>query len=191
MPDATRAWAREQIEALGGRPAVAIHPGVSDAGSIKQWDPDRFAATAIRLARERGARSIVTWGPGERDLALRVVAASEGCAVLGPETASILYLAALYEACDLVIGADTGPLHLAAALGIPVVGLYGPKDPAIYAPWDARTGAAAPVVRRPVYCSPCNRRTCGNVICMPAIQVGDVVAAARGSLGEEPLRTAV
>jgi len=133
---------------------------------------------------------MVTWGPGERDLALRVVAAADGCAALGPETGTILDLAALYEACDLVVGADTGPLHLAAALGIAVVGLYGPKDPAIYAPWDARTGAASPVVRRAVYCSPCSRRTCSNVICMPAIQVGDVVAAARDSL-EEPARTAV
>jgi heptosyltransferase-1 len=182
IPEATREWARAQVAALGARPAVAIHPGVSDAGAIKQWDPERFGRTAIRLASERGARCLVTWGPGERELAQRVVAASEGTAELGPQTGSILELAALYQACDLVIGADTGPLHLAAALGVPVVGLYGPKDPAIYAPWDARTGAAAAVVRRPVYCSPCNRRTCRNVICMPAIQVGDVVAAAQGSM---------
>ena len=182
IPDATREWARAQVAQLGGRPVVAIHPGVSDAGSIKQWDPERFGRTAVRLASERGARCLVTWGPRERDLALRVVAASDGAAVLGPQTGSILELAALYQACDLVIGADTGPLHLAAALGVAVVGLYGPKDPAIYAPWDARTGEAAAVVRRPVYCSPCNRRTCSNVICMPAIQVGDVVAAAQGSM---------
>jgi ADP-heptose:LPS heptosyltransferase len=178
------------VEQLGGRPAVAIHPGVSGFGAIKQWDPERFGRTAIRLAREHGARCLVTWGPGERELALRVVEAAEGCAALGPETGSILELAALYEACDLVIGADTGPLHLAAALGIPVVGLYGPKDPAVYAPWDARTGAAARVVRRPVYCSPCRRRTCSNVICMPAIQVGDVVAAAREEITREPDRVA-
>jgi lipopolysaccharide heptosyltransferase I len=188
IPETTRAWARAQVELLGGRPIVAIHPGVSDAGAIKQWDPARFARTAVRLARERGARCLVTWGPGERDLAQRVVAASEGCATLGPETGSILDLAAIYAACDLVIGVDTGPLHLAAALGIAVVGLYGPKDPAIYAPWDARTGTAAPVVRRPVWCGPCNRRRCSNVICMPAIQVGDVVEAAQESLGVEPLR---
>jgi lipopolysaccharide heptosyltransferase I len=190
IPDATREWARAQVAQLGGRPVVAIHPGVSDFGAIKQWDPERFGRTAIRLARERGARCLVTWGPGERELALRVVAASDGAAVLGPQTGSILELAALYQACDLVIGADTGPLHLAAALGIPVVGLYGPKDPAIYAPWDARTGEAAAVVRRPVYCSPCNRRTCSNVICMPAIQVGDVVAAAGEEIAPEPDRVA-
>ena len=184
IPDAMREWARAQVAELGGRPVVAIHPGVSEFGAIKQWAPERFGGTAIRLARERGARCLVTWGPGERDLAQRVVAASEGTAVLGPQTGSILHLAALYQACDLVIGVDTGPLHLAAALGVPVVGLYGPKDPAVYAPWDARTGAAAVVVSRPVHCSPCNRRTCANgtVICMPAIQVDDVVAAAQGSM---------
>jgi hypothetical protein len=52
----------------------------------------------------------------------------------------------------------------------------------MYAPWDGTTGAAATVVRRQVHCSPCTRRTCPNVICMPAIQIGDVVAAARDSL---------
>jgi ADP-heptose:LPS heptosyltransferase len=197
IPEATRAWARAQVAQLGGRPAIAIHPGVSDAGAIKRWEPERFGRSAARLARERGARCVVTWGPGERELAQRVVDASEGCAVLGPETSSLLDLAALYEACDLVIGVDTGPLHLAAALGIAVIGLYGPKDPAIYAPWDARTGAAAGVVNRPVHCSPCNRRTCANgtVICMPAIQVDDVVAAAAAELerdadGEAPARSA-
>jgi len=188
ISDATREWARAQVARLGGRPVVAIHPGVSGAGSIKQWDPERFGRTANRLARERGARCVVTWGPGERELAQRVVKASEDAAVLGPETGSILELAALYQACDVVIGVDTGPLHLAAALGVPVVGLYGPKDPAIYAPWDARTGAAAAVVSRPVHCSPCNRRTCANgtVICMPAISVDDVVAAAQGSISTLP-----
>jgi lipopolysaccharide heptosyltransferase I len=182
IPERAREWARAQIEALGGRPAVAIHPGVSDFGAIKQWDPVRFGGTASRLAREHGARCIVTWGPGERALAEQVVSTSEGAAQLAPQTASILELAALYECCDLVIGADTGPIHLAAALGVPVVGLYGPKDPEMYAPWDARTGAAATVVRRQVHCSPCLRRTCPNVICMPAIQIGDVVAAACDSL---------
>ena len=182
ISERTREWARAQIEALGGRPAVAIHPGVSDFGAIKQWDPVRFGGTADRRARDHGARCIVTWGPGERELAERVVSASDGAARLAPQTASILELAALYEACDLVIGADTGPIHLAAAIGVPVVGLYGPKDPEMYAPWDARTGAASSVVRRQVHCSPCLRRTCPNVICMPAIQIGDVVAAARDSL---------
>ncbi len=184
VPAAARAWALEQVAARGGGPLVVMHPGVSGFGALKQWIPERFGRTARRLADERGVRSLVTWGPGERELAQRVVDASGGTALLGPQTGSILELAALYQACDLVIGCDTGPLHLAAALGVPVVGLYGPKEPAVYGPWDARTGVVATVVRRPVYCSPCTRRTCHNVICMPAIQVGDVVAAAGAALAE-------
>lgn len=183
ISEAARARARERTASLG-RPRVALHPGVSGFGAIKQWEPARFARTARRLAEEHGACCIVTWGPGERELAEGVVAASGGAARLAPRTDSILELAALYELCDLVVGGDTGPLHLAAALGVPVVGLYGPKDPEIYGPWDGRTGQRARAVRRPVHCSPCRRRTCPNVICMPAIQVDDVVAAAREALAE-------
>ena len=183
-----RTWAREVVAGLGGPPAIAIHPGVSDSGAIKQWEPVRFGLAAKRLAEERGARCLVTWGPGERALAEQVVVASEGSAVLGPETRSIQQLAALYACCDLVVGGDTGPLHLAAALGVPVVGLYGPKDPAIYGPWNSATGEVGRAVRRPVHCSPCRRRTCPDVICMPAIQVDDVVTAAEETLDAGRIR---
>ena len=184
LPVELRTRAGAAMAALGPGPAVLIHPGVSGRGSIKRWDPARFGAVARELA-EAGARCLVSWGPGEREQAERVVAASEGAARLGPETGSLRELAALLAAADLVIACDTGPLHLAAALGVPVVGLYGPKDPAVYAPWQARTGAPAPVVRRPVPCSPCNANRCAlsEVICMPAIEVDDVVAAAREALG--------
>jgi ADP-heptose:LPS heptosyltransferase len=150
ITESMREWARAQVEQLGGqRPVVAIHPGVSGFGTLKQWEPERFGKTALRLARERGARCVVTVGPGRARARGARGGGVRGAAVLGPQTSSILELAALYQLCDVVIGVDTGPLHLAAALGIPVVGLYGPKDPAIYAPWDARTGAAAAVVFGP------------------------------------------
>jgi len=183
IPDAARARAEERLGKRTGAQVVAMHPGVSGIGAIKQWEPARYAAVARRLADEAGLRSVVTWGPGERALAEEVVAASAGAAQIGPETGSILDLAALLAASDLVIGSDSGPLHLAAALGVPVVGLYGPKDPEVYGPWDARTGEVGRVVRRPVHCSPCTLRTCSNWICMPAIQVDDVVAAALEELG--------
>jgi ADP-heptose:LPS heptosyltransferase len=113
------------------------------------------------------------------------VRASQGAAQLAPETRSLLELAALYEVCDAVVGGDTGPLHLAAALGVPVVGLYGPKDPAIYAPWDGLRGRAATTVWKHVHCSPCTLRRCGNVICMPAIQIEDVSSALARLLSDE------
>ncbi|MGH0031794.1 MAG: glycosyltransferase family 9 protein, partial [Myxococcota bacterium] len=175
VPEAARAFARASLPEAGRR--VALHPGVSGFGAIKQWAPERFAALARVLHGERGATSLVTWGPGERELAESVVAASGDAAVLAPETRSLMDLAALYETCEVVVGGDTGPLHLAAALGIPVVGLYGPKDPAVYGPLDGRSGAPATTVWKQVHCSPCRLRRCPNVICMPAIEVEDVQAA--------------
>lgn len=181
IPEASR---RIASALSGAARLVALHPGVSGFGAFKQWAPDRFAALARRLREERGARCLVTWGPGERKLAEEIVAGSEGAAELAPETHSLLELGALYELCDVVVGGDTGPLHLAAALGTPVVGLYGPKDPAVYGPLDGRTGQAAPTVWKNVHCSPCKLRRCDNVICMPAIQVDDVSAAIDKTLGD-------
>jgi lipopolysaccharide heptosyltransferase I len=184
VPDADRAAARAFRAAQPAAELVALHPGVSGFGAIKQWAPERFASVARSLAAARGAHCIVTWGPGERALAEQVAAASQGAASLAPETHSLQALAALYEVCDAVIGGDTGPIHLAAALGVPVVGLYGPKDPAIYAPWDGVRRRAAATVWKRVHCSPCRLRRCGNVICMPAIEVEDVThALARAAAG--------
>jgi lipopolysaccharide heptosyltransferase I len=185
VPETARAAARAFRAGERAGELVALHPGVSGFGAIKQWAPERFAGVAKRLRAERGARCIVTWGPGERALAEQVVEGSDGAARLAPETRSLLELAALYEVCDAVVGGDTGPIHLAAALGVPVVGLYGPKDPAIYAPWDGLRGRAATTVWKHVHCSPCRLRQCGNVICMPAIEVGDVAAALARALRDE------
>lgn len=189
VPEPARAAARAFRAAQRAGELVALHPGVSGFGAIKQWAPERFAGVARRLAASRGARCVVTWGPGERTLAEQIAAASQGAACVAPETGSLLELAALYEVCDAVVGGDTGPIHLAAALGVPVVGLYGPKDPAIYAPWDGLRGRAATTVWKHVHCSPCRLRRCGNVICMPAIGVEDVCAAlARALASEEDAR---
>jgi lipopolysaccharide heptosyltransferase I len=185
VPEPARAAARAFRAGERAAELVALHPGVSGFGAIKQWAPERFAGVARRLRAERGARCVVTWGPGERELAEQVVQASDGAARLAPETRSLLELAALYEVCDAVVGGDTGPIHLAAALGVPVVGLYGPKDPAIYGPFDGRRGRASATVWKQVHCSPCRLRRCGNVICMPAIEVGDVTAALERVLREE------
>jgi len=185
LPESARAAARSFRAGERAAELVALHPGVSGFGAIKQWAPERFAGVARRLADERGARCIVTWGPGERGLAEEVVRGAQGAARLAPETRSLLELAALYEVCDAVVGGDTGPIHLAAALGVPVVGLYGPKDPAIYGPWDGLRGRAATTVWKQVHCSPCRLRRCGNVICMPAIEVGDVTHALERALRAE------
>jgi ADP-heptose:LPS heptosyltransferase len=128
----------------------------------------------------------VTWGPGEEAIARSVTDATAGAAVLAPKTASILELTALYQKCCVVVGCDTGPLHLAAATGVPVVGLYGSKDPAIYGPWSPHGSAGSVTVWKNVHCSPCRLRKCGNIICMPAIEVDDVTAAVQSLLDAPP-----
>jgi lipopolysaccharide heptosyltransferase I len=175
IPPAARRRADELLGGLGRGALVGLHPGVSKFGAFKQWPPARYAAVARALAERGLARALVTWGPGERELAAEVVALAPGAALLAPETGSILELAALYERCAAVLGCDTGPVHLAAALGVPVVGLYGPKDPRVYAPW----GGAGPAdtIWKEVHCSPCTLRWCGNVICMDAIAAEEVTAA--------------
>jgi lipopolysaccharide heptosyltransferase I len=177
LPESAREAAAPLHARPGGAPLIALHPGVSGFGDFKRWSPERFAALARQLREERAARCLVTWGPGEQGLARSVVEAADGAAELAPESRSLLELAAFYEACDALVASDTGPLHLAAALGVPSVGLYGSKDPAIYGPWNGRTGLPETAVWKNVHCSPCTLRRCSNVICMPAIAVGDVAEA--------------
>jgi lipopolysaccharide heptosyltransferase I len=171
-------------EARGNAGVVALHPGVSGFGSFKAWFPERWSELAQTLFERDGVRSVVTWGPGEEELAKQIVdRAGTQAAALAPATASLLELAALYQRADVVCGSDTGPVHLAAALGARVVGLYGPKDPAVYAPWSSLSGGPARVVRADVPCSPCGLRRCNLVVCMPSIGVEAVANAIREELG--------
>ncbi len=174
VPAAARDRASAFVRGLGpGGPLVALHPGTSRWAAFKQWSAEGYAEVADRLAAA-SARVLVTWGPGERDLAERIAALARTRPALAPETRSVLDLAALFERCAAVVGCDTGPTHLAAALGRPAVGLYGMKDPAVY-------GISGPgpieIVYKGVPCSPCNLRFCPDTVCMEAIRPDDVVSA--------------
>ena len=124
--------AEEALHAAGGDAAL-LNPGA--AWPNKRWRPERFGALARRVHEQTGLRSIVTWGPDEAPLARAVVEAAGDAAVLAPPT-RIADLAALLRRTRVAISGDTGPLHLAAAVGTPLVGLYGPTDPARNGPWD-------------------------------------------------------
>jgi lipopolysaccharide heptosyltransferase I len=101
----------------------------------KRWPAERFATLAAWIKGQWGWPSIVLWGPRERSLARSIAEASYGAAQTAPET-SIGDLLALARGARLMISGDTGPIHLAAAVRTPIVGLYGPTDPARNGPFD-------------------------------------------------------
>jgi lipopolysaccharide heptosyltransferase I len=158
---------------------AVLNPGGGWASKL--WPPEGYAAVARGL-RERGLRCLVTWGPGEERLAERVIAASEGAAEQCFAT-TLLDLAALFRKARLVVAADTGPLHLACAVGAPVVGIYGPTDPARNGPFSPRDL----VVRRTPLCSPCHRRRCRTHDgVMRAITAQEVLRVMDARLGGVP-----
>ncbi len=161
-------------ERLGDGPTVLIHPGTSRFAAFKRWMPARYAQVADRLVEQRGADIVVSYGPGEEDLARQVVLLMRRPGLLAPPTRTLEELMALLRRADLFIGSDTGPMHLASALGVPVVALFGPKDPVQTGPYCSRSL----VVTGAVACRPCNRRRCHDVRCMTTISTGQVLDAA-------------
>jgi lipopolysaccharide heptosyltransferase II len=134
------------------RPLVGVHP--SGGRAIKQWEPARFAAVARRLADERGATIVLTGAPADRPLVDAVRAALPvDRTVDASGEPDLLTLGAILERLDLFITGDTGPMHLAAAVGTPIVAVFGPSDPRRYAPLGSRDR----VVRIDLPCAPCNR----------------------------------
>jgi hypothetical protein len=113
---------------------VLLNPGAG--WGAKQWPAERYGEVAHRLA-EWGYGSLVNFGPGEGVLARAVEATSEGAAE--GISCSLSLLIALTRRARLFIGGDTGPMHLAAALGVPIVGLFGPTNPARNGPFGTRT----------------------------------------------------
>src|SRR5262245_17999183 len=114
---------------------IVLHPGTSEFGKIKRWPLDRFGALARRLAAE-GNRVLVVWGPGERGMADAIAAEGGPGVRIAMETRSILDLAELIAGARVFVGADSGPLHLASAVGVRSVALFGPKDPKVYGPYN-------------------------------------------------------
>ena len=169
---------REQLPA-GGAPTI-FHPFVSAFGRFKEWPLERFATLARELATE-GHRIWITAAPEDFDRRDQLLELTGGAASPSPATRSTRELAALLSLARGVIAADTGPLHLAAFAGVPVVGLFGPKDPGTYGPWSRR----ATVVRAGVPCSPCRLRKCDHAICMSSISVASVRAAIERTLPVE------
>jgi heptosyltransferase I len=136
FPRDARAEARvdERLAQYGTGDFVILNPGAG--WGAKRWPAERYGEVGRQL-RELGVRSIVNYGPGEEEMARVVEAASGG--VAQAMRCTISELIALTRRARLFIGGDTGPLHLAAALRVPVVAIYGPTDPARNGPYGTRS----------------------------------------------------
>ncbi|WP_306533208.1 lipopolysaccharide heptosyltransferase II [Geobacter sp.] len=150
---------------------LGINPGAS-YGAAKRWYPERFAAVADELSRRWGARVVVTGGPGEAAIAADIAAAmSSPCLVMAGKT-SVRELMSLIKRCDFFVTNDSGPMHIAAAFGIPLVAVFGSTDHTTTSPWSDR----AVIVRRDTDCAPCLLRECPtDHRCMTAVTVEEVV----------------
>ena len=114
-------------------PLAVLNPGAGWPSKV--WPKERYAELAGKLFHQSGVRSLVTWaGDEELASAQAIVDAAAGAAVLAPPT-TLLELAAVLRQAKLFVGSDTGPLHMAAAVGIPCVGIYGPTRPAECGPY--------------------------------------------------------
>jgi len=159
------------VPSPGRPPYVAIHPGAGWAN--KAWPPERWGEAARRIAGATGLAVRVPAGLGEETLAGAVEEASGGAARAEP-AASLPALAALLRGARLVVAGDTGPLHLAHALGVPVLAVLGPTDPRRHGPH----GAPDRAVWKRLPCSFCYRRFDEPKACLLAVPAAAVAERA-------------
>lgn len=118
----------------GAKLVVALHAPVDKAS--KRWPEEQFALLADMLLADGRFEVILTHGPGQREVAERVQALSRRKPLFAPETPGLTYYAWLIHQCDMYVGGDTGPMHIANAMGTPVVAVFGSTDPVKHAPFD-------------------------------------------------------
>ena len=154
---------------------AGINPG-AQYGIAKKWHPERFGHVADKLARKTGAKIIIFGGHGEADTAGVVQASMREVAVNLAGKTNLRELMALIKTCSVFITNDSGPMHIAAALDVPTVAVFGSTDPAATGPFNKKSV----VVREPVTCSPCFKRTCPykHYACLERITAAKVFKAA-------------
>jgi heptosyltransferase-2 len=176
-------WARRHLARnglAGPRFLVGINPGAF-YGPAKRWLLERYAQVADRLIGALHADVLIFGSAAERPLAEEIARAMKHSPLILSGTTSLRQLMALLGQCRVVITNDSGPMHLAAALGLPVVAVFGSTDERATGPIGSRTR----VVKRPVECSPCGLRACPiDLRCMKNVSVDEVYVAALSVLKE-------
>jgi ADP-heptose:LPS heptosyltransferase len=172
-----RREARSYLQGNGvdaARPIVALHTGAS--WSAKVWPPDRFAQLADQITARLGAQIILTQGPKDYQIVSEV---SHRCVgkVKVIDILPLRQLAAILSHASVCVANDSGPMHIAVAVGTKTIGIFGPGEENIWFPYDSAAGHIA--LRRDVWCHPCHLDFCdkqgdGYMKCMSLLEVGDV-----------------
>jgi heptosyltransferase-2 len=170
---------REGIPVRTKHPIIGINPGAF-YGSAKRWLPDRYATVADHLVKKFGAKIVTTGTEKERPIAEEVISYTRGKNVFNlAGKVTLRELVPLLSLLDLYITNDSGAMHVAAAVGCPIVAIFGSTDWVTTAPYSDK----AIMVRKEVECAPCLRRECsGDHKCMTAVKSDDVIQAAEEQL---------
>ena len=183
VPERILTLAQHRLRQLGvtvSGPILGIHPGAS-FGPAKRWLPERFAELADRLMEESSCQVLFFGSPGEEPLAKEICRRMRQKAVNLAGATTLLEFMALAKSCHAFVSNDSGPMHLAAALGVPLVALFGSTDERATGP----LGQQIKIVKSPAECSPCLLRTCPiDFRCMKNIAVDQVFEAVSSLLKE-------
>jgi len=172
--DAARLLGEAGLGTDSPSPLVMLHPGARYW--FKAWPAERFATLADRLTDAYGCRVLVGGDANDREMAHAIRARAHSAPALLAGHTTLLQFAAVLKRCALFVGNDNGPMHMAAALGTPVVGLFGPSDPSVWRP----RGRKVEVLYKGLDCRRCFHPTCtrGDQNCMRLITVDEVFTAA-------------
>ena len=183
--DANREMVQDLLHAEGVSSTsrlIALNFGTT--WRTKRWDIANFVEVIDQIARRTADTSVVLTGSSaETELAAALPTSLPAINLVGKT--SILQLGALLERCEICLTCDSGPMHIAAAVGTPTIALFGPTDPVRHKPY----GVGHTVVEKPVVCRPCYRRTCYRQdaphLCMTEIDPVEVVKALEIKLHQE------
>jgi len=153
---------------------------------FNRWPLEKYAELIRRIRRRYGAKVIVTWGPGEREVAERLQKMSvEEAVLVSPRTRNLLELGAILSRCHLHLGNDNGTKHIAVAVGLPTVTIYGPHDPVSWTFPDAKRHL---YLQGLPLCQDCNKRkhSCQELSCLDRIAVHEVLATCENLIQSLP-----
>ena len=166
----------ERHSIASGEQVVAIAPGGGESTKrtllTKRWPVQNYIELIQRLQRERSNRVILVGGPGDRGIANRIIQISPDC--LDATDLSFGDMASVFRRCNLFVGNDSAPHHIATSMGVPCIGIFGPTDPHQWAPLDQNSS----VVIKPVECHPCfideTFPKCSHIRCLTSVTIDDI-----------------